>query len=491
MMVEPTGEGAGRWVVVPASLGDGRTVCTAALQRAVDTAAAARGTVYVPAGVYVTGTLELRSHLTLELSPGAVLLGSPDLADYPAQTERLGDRHGRHLLLGRGLTGLSIRGGGTIDGNGPCFWESTPQDTLARTWIAARPDRVSPMIELVGCTDLCMENVRIVNSPGWTVHLRGCDRVQIRSVTLLNEMFGPNTDGFDINGCRDVRISDCHIECGDDAIVLKTTRDSRSCERVVVTNCIVRSNCAALKCGTESWHDFRQICFSNCVVFRSQRAIGLYMFDGAVIEDVAISNIVCDTDCGFVLCRPIHFDVRKRPPRAGPHDSRPLEEQPCGTIRHVSVSNLVARTDGRVLLTAADGCGMEDITLRDVQLRYPEVDDPVPTAPTARSAQFSNASPEARAARAAVVADGVARLRVQGLRIRWPEPGVIDPTWAAEGKIENGSTRRFERVTTIPPMHAVWLRNVTESLVETGGLRASLPGVALADVAASDVDLGQ
>lgn len=115
-------------------------------------------------------------------------------------------------------------------------------------------------------------------------------------------MWGPNTDGFDLNGVRDLILSDCIVSAGDDAIVLKTSRDARSCERVVITNCILRTYCAAVKLGTESWHDFRNIAVSNCVVHGSPRAFALYEFDGASMEDIVVSNVTCDTACERCPC---------------------------------------------------------------------------------------------------------------------------------------------------------------------------------------------
>ncbi|MFW6061451.1 MAG: glycoside hydrolase family 28 protein, partial [Planctomycetota bacterium] len=316
------------------AVADGQTVNTQAIQRAVDAAAAdGGGVVIIPAGTFVSGTIYLKSRVTLEVQPAGVLLGSGDIADYPEDyRQRKGDRHRHHFLLADDCDNITLRGGGTIDGNGPAFWK---EQKGPRQWIGAKHPRVSPMFEIRNCRDVRIEDVTIRNSPGWTVHPYCCDRVWIRAIRLLNPLFGPNTDGLDINGCRDVFVSDCHIECGDDAIVLKTTEDSRSCERVAVSNCVMRTNCVALKCGTESWHDFRQIAFSNCVVYKSTRAFGLYAKDGGVMEDIAVTGIVCDTDSGMILNRPIHIDAVDRTP-----------ESIKSTIRNVQISNFVARTDG-------------------------------------------------------------------------------------------------------------------------------------------------
>ncbi len=459
---------------------DGETLATKAIQEALDAAGKqGGGTVVVPPGTFPTGTLHLRSFVTLELATGARLLGSPRMEDYPeASWNRERDRHRHHLLVADEVEGVTIRGGGTIDGNGPAFWK--PQKA-ERTWIGAKHPRVCPMLEFRRCRDLRILDVTITNSPGWTVHTWVCDRVWLRGVKLLNHMFGPNTDGFDIDACRDVFISDCHVECGDDAIVLKTTPDAgRSLERVTVTNCVLRTHCVGLKTGAnESYFPMRQITFSNCVVYGCTRAVGFYSWRGSMQEDIAVSNIVCDTDCGFILNRPIHIDVRSEDGAA-----------PSG-LRNVRISNLVARTDGRVLMTAADGGTVENVLLRDVQLIYPALDDPAATGAEARSAQFSNHSPEARVARAAVVADGLRNLVVEDLEVQWPDPDRAADWWDGP-KQENSSTRAYPRADDAagdPPMHAFWGRNLEGGRLHAPGAAANRPDVEAVHLEGSTLEI--
>lgn len=448
--------------------GDGVALDSPALQDAIDAAAAAGGgTVRVPAGRYRCGTIRLRSRITLHLDPGAVLVGSADIADYPAtgvaSPDR--DRHPHHFLLIEDCTDVRLCGGGTIDGNGAAFWHPRAHD---RAWIYAKSPRVSPMLEIRHSANVCIDDVTLRESAGWTLHAFCCDRLRLRGVRVANHLYGPNNDGFDLNGCRDVFVSDCSIETCDDAIVLKTSRDARSCERVVIQNCILRSHCAAIKCGTESWHDFRQITVSNCVVHRSNRAFALYAFDGGTIEQVAVSNLVADTDLAFVFNHPLHFDTRRRTP-----DSR------LSRIRDVRVAGFSCCTDGRLLLTAADGCELTDITLRDVSLRYALLWDPQALAPGVTSNQCSKHSPAARGARAALVADGVERLDVVGLHLVWPN-AIDHPGWG-EGlrRMENGSDRVHgpaDRGDDVP-FHAAWLRACRDVALDAATLRASASGV--------------
>ncbi len=457
------------------AVGDGRTVNTHAIQKAIDAAnSAGGGVVLVPPGTWVCGTIRLKDNVTLNVQPGATLLGSPNIEDYPAvQDSRRGDRHVHHFIVAEDAVNVTLTGGGTIDGNGPAFWE--PQ-RAPRSWIGAKSPRISPMLDFVNCTDLRIENVTITNSPGWTLHPHMCRRVWIRGIKLINHLFGPNTDGIDVNGCRDVMISDSYIECGDDAIVLKTTHDSQPLERVTVTNCIIRTNCVGLKLGAnESVHDMRQVTFSNCVVYACTRAIGLYNWRGCTEEDIVISNITCDTDCGFILNRPIHIDARHA--EFGP-----------GVIRNVQISNVVARTDGRILMTAADGYRVENVLLRDIRLSYPVIDDPAPTAPGAGSHQFSMHSPEARAARAAVVADGIRNLVIEGLTIDWPD-GDPPASWSGP-KNANGSDRLYERPEGREPTFAAfWGRRLRGGLIDCPLIRASSDEAEAFDIEDCEIEI--
>jgi len=414
------------------AVGDGQALDSPGIQEAIErTAQSGGGTVHIPAGTYRCGTIELRSGITLQVDPGATIRASHDIGDFPRDNRNadIHDHHGRHLILARNCERVRLTGGGTIDGQGPAFWE--PQSS-PRAWIRPKPDRISPCLEFEGCRDVSIEDIHIVESPGWTLHLSRCDRARIHAVQIDNHRFGPNNDGFDINGCRDVQISQCRIDTCDDAIVLKTSRDSRSCERVTISDCLLSSNCVAIKCGTESWHDFRQITVTNCAVTRSTRAFGLYGFDGGSFEQIYVSNLVCDTDVAFVLNHPLHLDARKRNP-----DSIP------SVMRDIRVSGFSARTDGRILMTTADGCVIDRVVLDGVHLSYPLFCDPAPVAPGATSAQSSRHSPEARAARAAIVADGIHRLRIRDLEIDWPESSLFRGWGGGETRIENGGNRRF------------------------------------------------
>jgi Glycosyl hydrolases family 28 len=393
------------------AIGDGKTLNTRAIQSAIDAAATpgGGGHVVVPPGTFVTGTLHLHSNLWLELRPGAVLAGSPRIGDY--QELEAGfqkDLQPFHLLVIRDAENVRITGPGRIEGSGPAFWEPEPTPS---GWFRELARRPSPLIVCTDCHRLIWDGIEITNSPGWTLHLKRCDDVQVRGVSIRNNLFGPNTDGIDIDGCRDVRVSDCLIVAGDDAIVLKTTPDSRSCERVTVTNCVISTHCRALKLGAhESFHDMRDIVFSNCVVDKSVSIFALLCRNGGVMENITASNIVGHAFVNPDYNLPIHIDCARTNPAALP-----------GRIRNVLVSNFLCHTNGRILVTGEPDYPVENITLRGIQFHGRNMHDPFPGGLTAFGPQFSPATPEARAARAALVLQHVRGFVAQDVDIHWPQ----------------------------------------------------------------------
>jgi polygalacturonase len=434
------------------AVGDGEALDSLAIQRAIDAVAeTGGGRVLIPAGIYRCGTIRLRSHIELFLEPGAIIRASHDLTDYPSEQTGEGldtvSHFGMALIRAENVDSVSITGG-TFDGQGPAFWEPSPGP---RRWIREKHPRVSPMFEFGRVKDLRLTDVTILDSPGWTVHLFCCDRVWIRGMRLDNNLFGPNTDGLDINGCWDVMVSDCHISCGDDAIVLKATKEARSCERVVVSNCILRSNCVAFKLGTESWHDFRHITFSNSVAYQSSRIVGLFALDGGTMEHILIDGITGDTNCGFAFNRPIHMDAHRR-----------IDSRAPSTIRNVSIRNFAVRTDGRIILTAADGCTVESITLDGISLDYPVIDNPdTESARLEKSIQCSRHSPEARVAPAAIVADGLARFTLRNLKIRWPEgPPPADWMTAQPGGVHDPGS---DSPNVVRSFEVLWRRELPQA----------------------------
>jgi hypothetical protein len=201
------------------------------------------------------------------------------------------------------------------------------------------------------------------------------------------------------------------------------------------------------------------VTFSNCVVYESSRAIGIYCKEGATIEDVTISNIVCDTRNPFMVNRPIQIECTRAKP-----------ESKLGKIRNVLISNVICRTDGRIMLMSQPESPLENIVLRDVHVTYPTIDDPDPIGAQIPCGQFALCNPRSRVARGVVIAEHVRNLVVDNLMVTWPTLDaqgriLCPPEWDFPIKAVNGAFNTFytrEQYNTgrIPAFSLLWARDV-------------------------------
>jgi len=276
--------------------GDGLTLDTGAIQTAIDVCGAAGGgTVHFRAGAYVTGALFLRDHVTLHLEAGAILLGSQDPADYPVIRGRWeGVERKTHAALVGGcqLEGIAIVGRGTIDGRGAAWW---------RRFRDGRLDHPRPrLISFVDCQNVLVEGITLTRSPSWTINPVRCRNVTIDKVTILNPPDSPNTDGINPESCRNVHISNSHIDVGDDCIALKASAEAGGsgervpCENVTIMNCTMVHGHGGVVIGSETLGGIRNVVISNCVFEGTDRGIRLKSRRGrgGVVEDIRVTNVI-------------------------------------------------------------------------------------------------------------------------------------------------------------------------------------------------------
>lgn len=335
------------------AVGDGTVLETKVLQRAIDQCAqGGGGTVYFPAGTYLTGSLVLRSRVNLLLDAGAILLGSRNLEDYQVVVPKLrsytDNYTERSLIYGENLENISIQGRGVIDGQGAAF---------------RGPYKVRPyLMRLVSCRDVAVKDITLKNSPMWVQHYLACDRVLIDGIQVQSRC-NANNDGIDIDGCHQVRIANCDISSGDDAIVLKATLD-RACKNVVITNCVLSSACSAFKLGTESNGGFENITLSNCAIYDTDLAgIALEMVDGGRLERVNISNITMQNVNGPIFIR---LGNRARPFKAE------MAKPGQGNLRNISISHVQAVGANRIgcSISGLPGAVVEHVSLSDIQIGF-------------------------------------------------------------------------------------------------------------------------
>ncbi|MGA8109426.1 MAG: glycosyl hydrolase family 28 protein [Acidobacteriaceae bacterium] len=256
--------------------GDGATLDTRALQSALDAAAnAGGGTVLVPPGTYLTGSIFVKSHTTLSIEAGATLLGSQNLADYPEMPTRIA---GIEMTWPAALvnvyqqTDANITGPGLIDGNGKIFWDSywslrRQYDAKGLRWAADYDCRRPRLIQIYKSTRVRLSNITLHRSGFWTVHICFSQGVTVNRVTIDNNIGGkgPSTDGIDIDSSRHILVEHADITDNDDALCLKAGRDSdglrvnRPTEDVILRDSVVRAGAAGFTIGSETSGGFRNI----------------------------------------------------------------------------------------------------------------------------------------------------------------------------------------------------------------------------------------
>lgn len=277
------------------AVGDGVKLDTAAIQAAINRAAAspAGGMVVIPAGRFLSGTIQLKSRVRLHLEKDAVLLGSTNVRDY----QRL---NFLALIMANGQNDIAITGEGTIDGQGKPLAESVRESIQPGKYPTAGEGKRPVIINFRKCRNVWVQGVALRESACWVQLYRDCDRVVIERIKVRT-MAAITNDGLDIDGCRDVIVRDCDIDSEDDAVCLKSS--ARICENVLVERCRVRSSCNALKFGTASFGGFRNIICRDLTIYDTYlSAITLQSVDGGCIEKVRISNVrITDTNNAFFI----------------------------------------------------------------------------------------------------------------------------------------------------------------------------------------------
>jgi len=332
---------------------DGQTLGTQAIQAAIDKCSAAGGgTVYLGPGNFVSGTIYLKTGVTLHLDTGCTLLGSTNLKDYPptvpafrSYTDNYTDKS---LIYGEKLERISITGRGVIDGQGAAF---------------KGPYKVRPyLIRFVECRDVAVEGVTIKNSPMWVQHYLACDDVRISGITVRSHV-NANNDGIDIDSCQRVTITGCSIDSGDDAVVLKSC-SARPCRDVVVSGCVLRSTCNALKMGTESNGGFQNVVLTGCAIYDTRLAgVALEIVDGGVMDRILVSDITM-TGVGAPIF--LRLGNRARPFKEG------MDKPGIGSMKNITISNIEA-TGANPTGCAVAGlpeARIENVTLSNIRLSF-------------------------------------------------------------------------------------------------------------------------
>jgi polygalacturonase len=337
-------------------IGDSVTVNTIALQKAIDACSAdGGGTIQFPVGHYVTGTIQLKDNVTLHLDENAVLLGSTNAADYRNVDPFMagdGVPLGYALIVAEGANHVGIEGAGMIDGRGK-------ELKAAQSRYTVRPF----LMRWLHCTNVTVKDVQLTNPGAWTLNFFQSRNATVEHVTIRTRNTGlANNDGIDLDSCENVRIRDCDIDSGDDALCLKTT-SPLPCRDITASGCKLSTKCNAIKLGTESLGDFENISVANCQIRdTAMSGIALYCVDGGQMHDVNIAGITMD---GVTVPISIRLGARLKTFRAGD------QPKPPGSLRDVTIKNVRvtgARQIG-LLINGITNHPVENLTLENIQIQ--------------------------------------------------------------------------------------------------------------------------
>lgn len=294
---------------------DGKTLCTSAIQKAIDACASAGGgKVVVPAGRYLTNALFLKSNVHLEVLAGSILAFTQDISSVPSlqgRWEGIDRTVYASLLNGQGLENVSITGRGTLDGQGTPWWDAyrTVREMRRKAGMGDEREPENPpdsplkwgrprMINLYDSKNVLISGLHIQDSPSWNIHPVRCENVVIDGVTITAPATSPNTDGIDPDSCKNLRIANCYISVGDDCIIIKSgyryREDGVPCEDITVTNCVFGAGHCGVGIGSETSGGVRNVVVSNCICDGTDRGLRIKTARtrGNVVENFRASNVV-------------------------------------------------------------------------------------------------------------------------------------------------------------------------------------------------------
>ena len=343
--------------------GDGATLDSAAFQRAIDEAAAYAGKaqVLVRGGhKYLIGTIELKGSIDFHLADDAELLVSTRREDYrgglPGSVA--GDTMSAALgavIMATGAQGLTISGTGSLQGRAKEFM--TRYDEAGQWWI---PGPFRPkMFVLTGCKDLHVRDITFAEAPNWGLHMLGCDGVLVDNVKVRNLLDVPNCDGIDPDHSRNVEIRNCNITAGDDGVVIKCSRqpiDYGEAASIHVHDCVIETQDAGLKIGTETTSDIHDIVFERCQIKTSSRGLCIQLRDEGNIHDIIFRDITFTSrfysDPWWGRGEAISFTAIPR-----------TATSKVGSLHNITVQNITGTAENSVRVCGSAASRVHDITL--------------------------------------------------------------------------------------------------------------------------------
>jgi polygalacturonase len=350
------------------AVGDGVALDSAAIQRAIDAAAAhaGRAQVLLRGGKkYLVGTLELKGRIDFHLADDAQLLASLRREDYlggdtnSPTADKMASATDA-MIVANGAQGLKISGTGTLQGRAREFMIG--YDKVNEWW---KPKEWRPkMFVLKECRDLEVRDITFVEAPNWGLHMLGCDGVLVDNVKVRNLLDVPNCDGIDPDHSRNVEIRNCNIVSGDDGIVIKASRQPKNygpCANISVRDCVIETQDAGLKIGTETTSDVHDIIFERCQIKTSSRGLCIQLRDEGSVYNVRFKDITFESrffsDPWWGRGEAISFTAIPRSPSTK-----------LGSMHHIKVQNVKGRAENSVRVWGSPSSRAHDIVLDHVDV---------------------------------------------------------------------------------------------------------------------------
>ena len=378
---------AGRYDIAAAgAVADGHTVNTHAIQSVIDRCAqSGGGTVVVPSGVFLTGSIFLKQGVNLEVGPGAILKGSQNTNDYPWIATRIAGLEMKWpaaLVNADGLTNVVISGTGTIDGSGQYWWNeywymrSLETDGIDPHFKVPRPR----LVHLINCKQVAVRDVTLKDSAFWNLQLTYCDGVEVSGLKVRvpgGKVRAASSDGIDIDSTCNVLITRCDIVCDDDAICLKSGRDAdglrvnRPTENVVVRNCHVERGAGLVVIGSETSGGIRHVLVENCTAGKDCEEVVRFktrMGRGGVVQDIVFQNIQSDG-----ARQVFNFNMDTFGTTWLPEEFRAPAPADKGTpvFRDITVRQLTAKNcQSAGHIVGLEGSPIINLTLQDVDIQH-------------------------------------------------------------------------------------------------------------------------
>jgi polygalacturonase len=347
---------------------------TSIIQKAIDACSeAGGGKVVIPKDKSFTiGGIFLKSNVELHLEENSLLMGSGCEEEYiirPGSFERIKNATPiSGLIFSKDCINIKITGNGKIDGN---FKKFIPEGQEGEEHLAFFKYPRPMTVYFENCKNVVLTDVTITNAPFWTVHLVGCVDTNITAIKIHNELRMPNTDGIDIDRCKNTIIKDCTIITGDDAICPKCTEETAvygDCENILVENCFLTSTSSAIKFGSSSFGNFRNCIFTNIEIKESNRGLAFQLRDTHGAENIIFKNIKVETrrfsEGWWGSAEPIYVTCCTRE-----------EGMIINKIKNVVFENISCECENGIFIYSDIPEAIDGITLKNIDLNFRRVTD--------------------------------------------------------------------------------------------------------------------